>query len=127
VNIPEVHAAATDVPVRVMVDAHKFPQSVAGIVWRYRPDETPDGKLGLFSSEIEELPLGAPSRVKDCFFRVAGTVLQLGDDPPTPYAVQVEVKQGDTVLHQEVPPKGGSGTIGTQDRPFDYRFVVRVP
>ena len=125
-HIATIQAAAHGGPLSVSIKADKFPQSIAGVVWRYKPDKAPDGKAGSFSTQIPEVPLGGPGAISGKFFLIEGAVLHHNDNPPTPYQVVVSVRQGTTVLHTEVPPDSGSGQISNKNVPFVYRFVVEV-
>jgi hypothetical protein len=111
-----------------LADAY-HPQSVTGNVWRYVKDGDKwkaDGKAGVITPFLPVVPIGAPAAVDGKLFLVVGAVLQHGDDPPTPYQVIASIRQGDTVLHHEVPPEGGSGSLGSENAPFLYRFVVKA-
>lgn len=111
--------------VSVTVTVPKFPQAVGGVIWRYKSDQTPDLKAGMFTTKASEVPLGAPNVVDNKFFLIEGAVLNHGDKPPTPYQVVVSVTQNGNILHTEVPSVNGSGKIGTEDEPFLYRFQLK--
>lgn len=111
--------------VSVTVKADKYPQSIAGILWRYKPDFSADGKAGEFSSQISEIPLGLPGGLFEKFFLVEGGILNFQDNPPTPYQVVVTVRQGLETLLEVVPEHGGAGSIGKTDVPFYFDFQLK--
>lgn len=95
------------------------PQSVAGIVWRYNADQSPDGSAGNFDTEGPEVILGSGAAVDGRFFQAEGAVLAHGDNPPSPYKVVITVLQDGAVLHRET-PANGEGTVGNDNEPFQY-------
>lgn len=109
-------------PVALRVASDKFPQSVAGVVWRYNANKTKDGKAGLFSTDVPSFTLGVPASILDKYFLVEGAVLHQNDNPPTPYMISISVTQDQVVLFAGPPPSGGSGTVGTADVPFRFAF-----
>ncbi|QMW01502.1 hypothetical protein [Spirosoma foliorum] len=111
-------------PVFVTVAIPKFPQSLAGIVWRYDAKDTFDTKAGMFVTTASEVPLGAPSVINTKKFLVEGAVLSHNDDPPTPYQVVVTVTQDGKILHSEIPSIGGFGKLADKNVPFLYRFQL---
>jgi|GEM_PF-3109153 len=126
VDCPVVNAVASGGPIALRVASPDFPQIVAGRVWRYNADMTPDGSAGTFNSDAPDVPLGAPGPMAGKYFLVQGVVLHQNDDPPTQYQVVVSVMQGENVLHREVPAHNGSGEIGGADIPFTYRFRMEA-
>jgi hypothetical protein len=112
-------------PLSVTVAVPNFPQSVGGVVWRFKEDKTFDVKAGIFTTTAGEVPLGAPSVVSNKIFLVEGAVLHHNDNPPTPYQVVVTITQNGSVIHTEVPPLNGSGKIGNANVPFLYRFQLK--
>lgn len=125
-DIAIIPVSTTGGPVFVTVAVPQFPQSVGGVVWRYKPDQTFDVRAGMFTTTASEVPLGAPSVVNDKFFMVEGAVLHHNDNPATPYQVVVSVTQDGHIVHTEVPSPNGFGTIGNQDVPFLYRFQLKA-
>ena len=115
-----------DGPLSVELFAPHFPQTPAGVLWRYDSAQQPEGKAGEFSPGVPSVSLGSPASVAGKYFLLEGVVLNQGDNPPTPYQVQVSILQAGVPVHQEVPPDGGSGQIGTADVPFVYRFKIGV-
>lgn len=103
----------------------KFPQNLGGILWRYTPDEKPDGDAGEYTPTKSELPIGELTSIKDCFFRLEGYVVHHNDSPPSPYEVQVAITADGQTLHSEVPEDGGRGEVGTKDEAFLYVFQIR--
>jgi hypothetical protein len=124
-KIATVNISTAGGVVSVKVEARQFPQSISGVIWRYKSDKTSDGKAGVFNTQIPEVSLGAPSSIKDKFFLVEGGVLHQNDDIPTPYQVVVTITQGDKVVLEEIPPDGGTGQIENKNIPFWYRFEVK--
>lgn len=120
--ITDIPVSPTGGPITLRVASDKFPQSVAGIVWRYNADKTKDGKAGLFSTDVPSFTLGVPATALNKYFLIEGAVLHQNDDPPTPFMVSISIAQGETVLFDGPPPSGGTGTIGTADKPFRFTF-----
>jgi hypothetical protein len=121
----EVKIDENNVEVNLSIIAVDYPQSIAGIVWRYKSDESPDGKAGEFTTKIPEILLGLPNSIMNKFFLIEGAVLNHKDNPPTPYKVVVKVSQGETVLSKIVPEEGGAGQIGEEDISFVHTFVIK--
>jgi hypothetical protein len=101
------------------------PQALAGVLWRYAPDETPEGKAGAFTPTLSSVPIGALSSIRDKFFLIEGTVLHHNDPQPVPYQVVVSIVRDGHALHTEVPPEQGTGQIKDQNMPFVYRFQIK--
>ena len=114
-------------PVFVTISIPKFPQSLAGVVWRYNDNDQFDSKAGMFVTTASEVPLGAPSVIKTKKFLVEGAVLSHNDNPPTPYQVVVTVTQDSKILHSEIPSIGGFGKLADKNVPFLYRFQLTTP
>ena len=115
-------------PVQVQVTIPRDPFSTVGRVWRYTPAGKPDGEAGRFRTNQPTVEIGEPANVADNIFAVVGVVISQWDDPPAPYAVEVVVRQGSTVLKGPfVPPQGGQGSIGAKDVQYVYTFRVKVP
>ncbi len=112
-------------PVIVTVDARRFPQSVAGNVWRYNADKSFDLKSGIFNTDVRDVPLGTPEELHGKFFYVKGVVISFNDDPPTPYLVTLSVTQGEQTLLSET-PKGWSGQLSDKDIGIGYKFQIKV-
>lgn len=123
-SIPTIRARLNggDITVRVTDPTH--PQAVAGVIWRYNPDESPDGSAGDFGTDQPEVVLGRGASVDGRFFQAEGAVLAMGDDPPSPYRVVVSVRQDGALLHEETPASGGSGTVGADNQPFVHSFRI---
>jgi hypothetical protein len=109
----------------VEIASPAFPQTLAGVLWRYAPDETPEGKAGVFTPPITAVPIGAISANRDKFYLIEGAVLSHGDKTPTPYQVLVSLTRDGHALHTEVPSEGGTGQIADSDVPFVYRFQLK--
>jgi hypothetical protein len=122
-DVTKIKVEKQNGPVSIIIDASRFPQSVAGIVWRYLKDKKKDGKAGIFNSQVYEVPLGNPSAIDEKYFLVQGVVIHQNDDPPTPYKVKLQVTQNDEVLFEEVPDKW-SGQIGDKDVVITYRLQI---
>lgn len=125
-NIATVKTTGSGGPITAKVAVPQFPQSSAGVIWRYNTDQTFDTRVGIFTTEIQEVPLGAPESISGKHFLVEGAVLHHNDNPPSPYQVVVAILQGGKEVHKEVPPEGGTGQIGDKNVPFIYRFVVEL-
>lgn len=125
-DITTIQVPASGGSVVVKTSVPHFPQSVAGVVWRYNADKTPDGKAGIFSTNIPDVPLGAPMAIDKKLFLIEGAVLHHNDNPPTPYQVVVAITQGGSLIHEEVPSIGGAGQIRDKNIPFLYRFTIVV-
>ncbi len=111
---------------RVSIASPHFPQALAGVLWRYEPDKTPDGKAGVFTPSALSAPIGGASTFNHYLFLIEGAVLQQGDDPPTPYQVVVSIAADGKVVHEELPTEGGIGTVGSEDVSWVYRFQIEV-
>jgi hypothetical protein len=120
---PKVINVSANGVISVKIDADKFPQSVAGNVWRYLPTKEKDGKAGFFNSHIKEIPLGAPADINEKFFLLRAVVISQNDNPPTPYQLIVSVLQNGQELAKEV-PENGSGPLGKEDIVVDYKFQI---
>lgn len=130
-NIKSIKVSDKAESVVVQIEANQFPQSIAGIVWRYKSDQQPDGIAGEFSTQITNIPLGTSDEIAEKYFLIEGAVLHQNDNPPTPYQVVVRIKEKEkgeeeVIISQEVPQKGGSGRVGTDNVPFIYRFRIEV-
>jgi hypothetical protein len=110
----------------LMVDlaSQLTPQTLAGILWRYNSDKSPDGQAGAFTPTANSVPIGALSSVRDKFFLIEGSVLHHNDPTPVPYQVVVSISRDGQSLHAEVPSEGGTGQIKNQNKPFIYRFQI---
>jgi hypothetical protein len=120
--ITDIKASPAGPPISLRVASDKFPQSIAGIVWRYNADKSRDGKAGIFGTDAPSFTLGVPASVIDRYYLIEGAVLHQNDDPPTPFLVSVSLSQGAEVLFDGCPANGGSGTIGNADVPFRFTF-----
>ncbi len=130
-NIKSIKVSEEAESVILKIEAKQFPQSIAGIVWRYKVDQNPDGVAGEFSTQISDIPIGSSNEIKGKYFLIEGAVLHQNDNPPTPYQVLVTIKQkvkgdGENIVSEEIPENGGSGKVGTANVPFFYRFKVEV-
>lgn len=120
--ITDIAASPDGGPIALRVASDKFPQSVAGVVWRYNADKTKDGKAGLFSTDVPSFALGVPASVLGKYFLIEGAVLHQNDNPPTPFMIAISITQDGVALYEGPPPSGGSGTVGTADVPFRFTF-----
>ena len=116
-NVQNVQGANPNSVVIARVSAEQFPQVIIGHVWRYLANSTKDGRVGMFSTRRPDVPLGTPASFGDRIFLVTGMVLNMEDNPPTPYQVDLELLQNNTVLAR-LQVEGGQGTIGTDDEPI---------
>jgi hypothetical protein len=110
--------------VRVSVAAVEFPQAFAALLWEFSPDRKLIGGAREVSSDTPSVSLGSPAVIDGHFYFIEGRVLTSGDDPPTPYVMEVTIAQGGAEVHTEVPSDRGSGQIGKDDAPFTYTFQV---
>ena len=124
-NKTTINMAGTGGPVIATITCPDTPQSVVGVIWRYNADLSFDKKVGLFKTDSASVTLGSPAEIAGKLFLIEGTVINEGDDPPTPYKVTVDVGQDGNILKSEVPADGGSGTIGDKDIAFVYRFTLQ--
>jgi hypothetical protein len=123
---PVITASAGGGPISVNVTDHTHPQSVSGVIWRFdAPDQAGTG-VDQFRTKKPTAQLGSPAAVDGKKFVVEGRVIAFGDSPPSPFEVTVTVLQDGLALHTEVPANGGKGSVGDQDRPFEYAFRMRV-
>jgi hypothetical protein len=113
-------------PVVAKVTCPQFPQSIAGIIWRYNADQTPDKRSGNFTTQLPEVPLGTAGTIAEKFFLVEGAVLQQNDTPPTPYQVIVSIIQNGNLIHQEIPESGGTGQLSDKNKAFVYLFNFKT-
>jgi hypothetical protein len=107
------------------IKATRFPQSIAGKIWRYNDDKSKDGVAGIFKTDKNVVDLGAPDSIQDKLFLVAGVVNHQNDDPPTPYEVTVTIEQDGKILASEVPENNGFGNIGSKNIVFTYAFQIK--
>jgi hypothetical protein len=110
----------------VSIASPDFPQALSGVLWRYKPDQSPDGVAGTFEPGSPKAPFGNPTQNDGKFFQIEGTVLHHDDNPPTPYQVVVTVALNGVPLHADVPDDHGTGTIGNENKRFTYTFQVKV-
>lgn len=113
-------------PVVAKVTCPQFPQSFAGIIWRYNADQSPDKRAGSFTTQLSDVPLGTPAAIKDKIFLIEGAVLQQNDNPPTPYQVIVSFMQNGNLIHQEIPESGGTGQLSNKNKAFVYLFHIKA-
>jgi hypothetical protein len=117
-----VDAGGGDVLVRVCIPA--YPQALAANLWKYKADKTPEGKVGSFTTGVEQVNLGPPSGIQGHLFLLEGSVIGAGGGPGGQYQVKVSIVQGTNILHDTTPPEGGHGQIDEKDVPFSFRFGV---
>lgn len=110
----------------VAIACPSHPQVLTGVLWRYNPDESPDGAAGTFTPKSAIAPIGNPSENDGKFFMIEGAVLHQNDNPPTQYEVVVTVRHNGLAIHADVPSDHGSGTVGAADERFSYTFQVKV-
>lgn len=123
-SVAEIVVPTTPGTLSVAVASPGFPHALAGVLWRYKPDRSPDGKAGTFTPQFSSVAIGSLASCAGRFFMIEGAVLEQDDDPPTPYQVVVSISLGDRVIHQEVPGDGGTGSVGNADVPWVYRFHI---
>ena len=111
-------------PIVIRVASDRFPQSIAGIIWRYDSAKKYEGKSGRFRTQVSEVALGVPENLVNKFFLVEGAVFHQSDSPPTPYQVEVTISQDGKILEQEIPDDKGEGSIGTENVAFVYKFQL---
>ena len=124
-NIPTIEIPAGIGTLTVDLASQLTPQILAGILWRYNPDNSPDGQAGAFTPTASSVPIGALSSVRGKFFLVEGSVLHHNDPTPVPYQVVVSISRDGQALHAEVPSEGGTGQIKDKNKPFIYRFQIK--
>jgi hypothetical protein len=113
-------------PLDVTIASPSHPQVLTGVLWRYKPDQTPDGVAGTFTPASPTAPIGNPTDNDGKFFMIEGAVLHQNDNPPTAYEVVVTVRHNGVAIHVDVPSDGGTGTIGSADVRFAYTFQIKV-
>jgi hypothetical protein len=128
--MPETLIAVVRLPAEsgvlsVDLSCPQFPQTLAGILWRYSETKAPEGKAGTFAPRSSSMPIGSPASNLNKFFLVEGAVLHHNDKDLTPYEVIVSVLLDGRAIHAEVPPEGGTGQISRSDMPFVYRFQLQ--
>lgn len=123
VVIPVSQATGT---LDVTIASPDYPQALAGILWRYNADETPDGKAGSFTPSSPRAQFGNPMSNDGKYLYIEGVVLHHDDNPPTPYEVVVTVSHNGTPIHADVPTDHGTGTVGSADVAFNYLFQIKV-
>jgi hypothetical protein len=124
-SIAIVRLPAASGVLSVDISCPQFPQTLAGVLWRYSETKVPEGKAGSFGPRSGSMPIGSPPSNLNKFFLVEGAVLNHNDKTPTPYEVVVSILLDGRAIHAEVPPEGGTGQIGTNDMPFVYRFQLQ--
>jgi len=110
----------------VSIASPDFPQTLTGVLWRYKPDGSPDGAAGTFEPGSLKAPFGNPTQNNGKFFMIEGTVLHHDDNPPSRYEIVVTVSHNNVPLHKDVPDDHGSGTVGNQNARFSYTFQIKV-
>jgi hypothetical protein len=121
-----IQISATGGPISINVSCPSFPQLIVGTVWRYNEDQSPDGKSGIFRTQMPDLPLGSPQTLSHKLFLVEGYVIHQADQIPSPYQIVVSLSQADKLLHQEVPAENGSGQLSDKTIGFLYRFSFKT-
>ena len=125
-KISTIEISAQGGSTSVRISSPQFPQTLAGVLWRYDASKNPDGKAGEFTPGIPTVPLGGSSAIDGKFYLIEGAVLHQNDNPPTPYQVVVSFTQDGNVIHEEVPEENGTGQLGSEDAVFAYRFEMRA-
>lgn len=126
-NVVDVSVKAGDGPVSVRVEDADHPQAVAGVVWRFKDENTRESPpAGTFGEGTSDVPLGDTDEAGGKIFFVDGRVLPFMDAPAGAYQVTVSVLQDGDSVHDAVPPDGGTGTVGSTACPFRYSFRVVV-
>jgi len=125
----EVPVALIEVPagagtLNLEMTSPAFPQTLAGVLWRYGADKKFEAKAGVFTPKFNSVPIGAIAANRGKFYVLEGVVLHHNDPRPVPYQVLVSLIRDSRALHTEVPPEGGSGEIKDADVPFLYRFQL---
>lgn len=123
ISVIEVPAEAG--PLSVELSCPLYPQSVAGVLWRYDANKAPEGKAGAFTPDLSTVPIGSPSSNRDKLYLLEGAVLHHSDPQPTPYQVVVSLLATGKAIHSEVPSQNGTGQIQNEDLPFVYRFQLK--
>ena len=124
-NVSVIEVPAGSGPLTVELTSPLFPQSVAGVLWRYDANKQPEGKAGAFTPKLSTVPIGSPATNRNKFYLLEGAVLHHSDREPTPYQVVVSLLSTGRAIHTEVPSENGTGQIKDQDVPFIYRFQVK--
>ncbi|HEU5170711.1 MAG TPA: hypothetical protein VFU46_09240 [Gemmatimonadales bacterium] len=120
-----VHLPPGPGPVSVDLASPQHPQTLAGVLWRYAEDKSPEGRAGEFTPGIMSVAIGSLASNRNKFFLLEGAVLHHNDPAPTPYQVVVSILRDGRAVHAEVPPEGGTGQIKDADVPFVYRFQLQ--
>lgn len=123
ISVIEVPSASG--PLTVELSSPLYPQSVAGVLWRYDANKKPEGKAGAFTPKLSTVPIGSPASNRDKLYLLEGAVLHHSDPQPTPYQVVVSLLATGRAIHTEVPSENGTGQIKDQDVPFIYRFQLK--
>jgi hypothetical protein len=123
---PQVSVARNggSVAVRVVEDGH--PESIVAAVWQFAPTGERERLAGEIRRTAPLAELGSPAAIGGKAFVVDGFVVPFMSDPPSPYRVVLTVLQDGKVLHREVPPDHGTGTVGKKAVRFGYSFDVEA-
>jgi hypothetical protein len=108
--------------VKAAIEAYPVP--MAANLWQYTKDQVFEKKPGVFTPGVPTVTLDPPPQVTGRFFLLEGAVIALTDGLTSPYAVVINVRQGDKVLFEGPPTTGGSGQISDTDIPFNFRFAL---
>lgn len=112
--------------VTAVVDVPHDPQLIYGKIWRYTSDKARDGTVGWYSTIRKETNLGSVASVRTKRFVIVGVVVAHGDDPPSPYTVEVRLEQDGKVIHGPLTPgDGGQGAVGDREKAFTYHLHVQ--
>lgn len=125
-EIENVNIRRDGAAVVAIVRVVKSPVNIAGVVWRYKNDQSKDGNAGIFTTNISEVPLGLPGDIAGKFFLVEGGILHNRYSPPLAYQVVITLMQGSDKVFEKVPATGGSGQVGKQDVPFFHSFKLNA-
>jgi hypothetical protein len=125
-KIVKIKVSSQEGSVTVRVTCPRFPESVAGIIWRYNADQEFDQKAGDFQTQHTDVPLGSPETIAGKLFLVEGAVINQNSNPPSPYQVVVSIIQNGKTLHEEVPTDNGTGKIADKNIAFIYRFGLET-
>jgi len=109
----------------VLIASPSYPQDLGGVLWRYRPDKSADGRAGSFTPRVPKFSIGSLVTCKGFYFRLEGYVVHHNDSPPTPYQVVVTIAADGRPVHSEVPEQGGTGVVGDQSVAFLYVFQIQ--
>ena len=121
-----INIIANGGPVTAKISSKISPQVYAGVIWRYKEDETFEQRCGQYQHDQQEVSLGTAAEAANKLFLVEGVLINQNDNPPVAYKMEVSIMQDGNVLKTEVPTDGGSGNISDKDIAFVYHFNLKT-